>query len=175
MGEKMSKFLVYLAGPITGCTFGECTEWRIGVREEIERRTMLRIECMSPMRAKEYLKNERAIADGYVGTVMSSDRGIMARDHQDATRADLLFVNYLHARTPSLGTAMELAWAYDRHIPSVVCIEDSGNPNDHAMLREATSFRVNSLEAGIDTVLKTLLPDTPLASAMRVSNLKLVA
>lgn len=208
----MKTFKVYLAGPITGLSYDGCTEWREDVKTKLWDRSRGRIEGYSPMRSKTHLSGERAIADGYAGHVLSCDRGIMARDHNDVITSDLLFVNLLGAEKASIGTAMELAWAYDRHIKTVVAIEDGRsiddieemiadylhdyrferndgtkaqlhpddheifadvvrgflnkigwkptikNVHDHCMLREATSFRVNNLEAAIDVTLKALLP-----------------
>ncbi|MGH9910678.1 MAG: hypothetical protein ACRD32_08555, partial [Nitrososphaerales archaeon] len=76
---------------------------------------------------------------------------------------DVLLVNLLHAETPSLGTIIELAWAFALQKPAVVCIEKSGNPHDnHPMIHEAMSFRVGSLVEGIHAVTVILGVEPPL-------------
>jgi len=154
------KPLVYLAGPIAGCTYGEAVDWRgvamvgLALRE---------VEALNPMRAKD------ALASSYVDRIGNSfhaykhmgpfytAKGIMTRDHTDVLRADALLVNLLGTARPSLGTVMELAWAYAYRKPAVVVIERENNPHDnHPMIHEAIGFRVETLEEGIDAVATIL-------------------
>ena len=59
-------------------------------------------------------------------------------------RCDLLFVNFLNAEKPSLGSVMEIAWADALHKPIILAME-SGNVHEHAMILGACGFRVESL------------------------------
>jgi len=82
-----------------------------------------------------------------------TSRGIMTRDFNDVKRCDALLVNMLGLEKPSLGTIMELAWAYALQIPAVVAIEATGNVHDnHPMLHEAMPFRVETLDEAIHSV-----------------------
>jgi len=153
----MSNPLVYLAGPITGTSYGECTSWRQFVQDELLLHNMVGI---SPMRHKDNLMDQHTIEDTYENQVMSSQRGIFGRDFWDATRCDAVFVNLLGANTTSIGTVMEISWAWHARIPLVLVIEDSGNPHDHAMIREACYFRVDTIEKGIDVLTKLFLQGT---------------
>jgi nucleoside 2-deoxyribosyltransferase len=77
----------------------------------------------------------------------------MTRDFNDVKQSDVLLVNLLGAKVPSLGTIMEMAWAFALQKPCVVAIEATGNPHDnHPMIHEAMSFRVESLEDAVDAV-----------------------
>jgi nucleoside 2-deoxyribosyltransferase len=149
--------LVYLAGPIAGCTYGEAVDWRLLAKCQLGERG---VEALNPMRAKDRLSDP-----GYVDRISSTfqsyqhmgpfftSRGIMTRDHTDVLRADALLVNLLGTPKPSLGTVMELAWAYAYRKPAVVVIEREGNCHDnHPMLHEAMQFRVETLDEGIDAV-----------------------
>ena len=81
----------------------------------------------------------------------------MARDFNDLKQSDVLLINLLGTTSPSLGTAMELAWAYILKKPTVVIMEDTGNPHDnHPMIHETIDFRVNNLVDGFNTVLVVL-------------------
>ena len=142
------KYGVYLAGPITGCTYGECTDWR----KEFAAAMPEVVECFSPMRFKKHLDNGEAIADNYPQHVLCSQRGIMSRDYFDCSRADLGVFNFLGATRVSIGTVMEIAWCFAHRIPTVVVMEKEGNIHEHSMLREAISFRVESLEAAEEVV-----------------------
>lgn len=150
----MQTYVAYLAGPITGCSYGEATDWRDEVIQNLDPR----IEGMSPLRGKTYLEEEESIDAEYEANVLSCARGIMSRDHNDCKRADLLIVNLLGAKSVSIGTVMEIAWAFAYRIPVICVIEEDGNLHDHPMIREAISFRVTNLKQAADIANVTLLP-----------------
>lgn len=143
----------YLAGPITGLMFAECVDWRNAVIKELAAEG---ITGLSPMRGKEYLEQigEPLGPDGdkyKILSPLSTNRGIMTRDRWDATRCDVLLVNFIGATKVSIGTVMEIAWA-DAHRVPVVCAMEEGNPHEHGMVLEALGFRTSSLEAAVNLV-----------------------
>lgn len=73
-------------------------------------------------------------------------------------RSSAIFVNLLGAMAGSLGTAMEIARAYDHKIPVVVAMEPAGNPHDHPMIRDCISIRVGSLQEAIEATIAFLSP-----------------
>jgi hypothetical protein len=139
------EFIVYAAGPIEGCSYDGCTTWRTALQQKFDQivKTGDRIRVASPMRAKDYLKGtvvtrelvESAgfLADQYTAAT-SSKRAIMMRDHFDCTRADLVFVNFIGAKTVSIGTVMEVAWGFGK--PVVIAMDDA-NLHQHPMIQEA--------------------------------------
>lgn len=141
--------LVYLAGPITGLSFGEATDWR---QYAIKALAKEGIKGLSPLRCKDYLANEKSIDVQYDNYVLSTGKGITTRDRWDCHRSDALLVNLLGAEKVSIGTMMELGWANSAGKPIVLCMEDKGNPHDHAMVREVCGFVVNTLDHGIEVV-----------------------
>ena len=153
----MSRPLVYLAGPIANTAAGQSVEWRVEAHKWLFNRG---IETLSPMRAKE------ALARGPIGDdfhayenqgVFFTSRAIMTRDFNDVKRCDALLVNLLGAEKASLGTVMELGWAYALQKPVVVAIEPIGNPHDrHPMIEETIRFRAPTLEDAIDAVATVL-------------------
>jgi hypothetical protein len=136
------EFIVYAAGPIEGCSYDGCTNWRAGLQEQFDSlvKTGDRIRVASPMRAKSYLKDQvvtRDLVNGLTDQYQkatSSPRAIMLRDHFDCTRADLVFVNFIGAPKVSIGTVMEVAWGF--HKPVVIAMEP-GNIHEHPMITEA--------------------------------------
>lgn len=149
--------LVYMAGPITGCSYGECTDWR-----QYAKQKLLPIHGLSPMRGKEYLASIAKISGtgeeyAHMGP-LSLPQGVMTRDRYDATRCDVLLVNLLGATTPSLGTVMEIAWADLKRIPIVCAMEAKGNPHEHMMINQAIGYRVETLDAAIHIVKAILTP-----------------
>jgi nucleoside 2-deoxyribosyltransferase len=145
--------IVYLAGAIAGLSGADAIDWRNQAVEDLKLRG---VEALSPMRAKDVLRN-RTISGNFndykdLGAFFTS-RGIMTRDFNDVKRCDALLVNLLGLEKPSLGTIMELAWAFAFQKPAVIAIEKTGNPHsNHPMLHEAMPFRVDSLEEAIDSV-----------------------
>jgi nucleoside 2-deoxyribosyltransferase len=149
----MSKPVVYLAGPIAGTKQGEAFEWRYAAAAKLEE---YGIDTRSPLRAKA------SLATGPIGTDCReyasrgwafTPEGIMTRDHHDCTTADAVLVNLLGAERLTFGTAMEIAWCYDRHIPLVIAIEPEGNPHSgHPMFIAAAKFRCATLDEAIDAV-----------------------
>lgn len=148
---------VYLAGPISGLTFDDAADWRVYAQSVLARAG---IAGLSPLRGKEYLRTQGVIkgdADWYGDMgVFATQRGIMTRDRFDATRCDVLLVNFLGATRVSIGTVMEIAWADALRTPIVCVIEPTGNPHEHVMLNESIGFRVSTLDAGL-AVVKTIL------------------
>ncbi|RDJ35327.1 MAG: hypothetical protein DWQ19_10965 [Crenarchaeota archaeon] len=166
------KYLAYLAGPITGCSFDECVDWR----EYMIKKLPSEIVGLSPMRGKTYLEDVEKIADSYdhsagqgfgvikqtsvshLSHVMSCMRGITTRDFNDCRRSDVIVVNLLGAEKVSIGTVMEIAWAKAFNIPLVLIMEEKGNVHEHAMVNECTGFRVKTCDEAIDVATMLLLP-----------------
>lgn len=152
----MSRPICYLAGAIAGMEFDAATDWRYQAGFRLSDRG---IEVLNPMRAKEVLadKNNGVISTDFrdyssAGAFFTA-KGIMIRDFNDVKRCDVLLVNLLGLKKPSMGTVMELGWAYAFQKPAIVAIEASGNPHDnHPMLHEAMPFRVTTLDEAIDVV-----------------------
>ena len=148
------KPLVYLAGGIAGLSGADATDWRWTATRLLENRG---VESLNPMRAKAILSEQSRISTNFndyaANGAFFTSRGIMCRDFNDVKRCDALLVNLLALEKPSLGTIMELAWAYALQKPAVVAIEKSGNPHDnHPMIHEAMPFRVETLDEAIDAV-----------------------
>lgn len=149
---------VYLAGPIAGCSYEGCADWRHYMCREL---VGSGIRTLSPLRCKYLLKNLSIISgsgEEYAekGPLYSA-RGVLTRDRFDATRCGVLCVNLLGARKVSIGTVMEIAWADLIRTPIVCAIESSGNVHEHLMLREAVGFRVTSLDEAVKTIKAILL------------------
>ena len=148
----------YLAGAITGESFAGATDWREYVKTNLNPG----IAGLSPLRAKDYLAQEKEIGDSYEDFDMplSSSRAIMTRDFFDCQNCDIVLANLLGTKKVSIGTVMEIAWAYAFNKPLILVIEPAvsestgftaseGNIHEHAMIREATGFRVDTIDKAI--------------------------
>lgn len=153
----MREFLVYLAGGISGLTFNEAVEWRRKVRDAVPSN----IKTLSPMRGKQRLEemtDGKAILDTYEENPLTSYKGINQRDYFDVKRSDAIFVNVLGAKTVSIGTVMEVAWARAFEIP-VILVMEPGNIHTHSMFTFPCGFIVDTLEKGIEVLKCIIGPD----------------
>jgi hypothetical protein len=96
--------IVYLCGPINGCTDGEAKDWREAAKLRLP-------QTLDPMR-RDYRGRE---ADCY--------REIVDLDKIDVEQSDAILVNY---DKPSVGTSMEVLHAWNHRVPVVVvCRKDA--------------------------------------------------
>ena len=146
---------VYLAGPITGCNYDECSDWR----DEIKKIVHKHIECYSPMRGKYYLKKAETIKGRHQGNKpLSKAKGIVSRDRFDVYNCDIVIMNLKDAKQISIGTMVELGWA-DAYRKPVILIRDKGDDiHAHAFVDEISSFIVETLEEAADLVNVILTP-----------------
>jgi len=143
---------VYLAGPITGLSYGGATDWREAAKKTLADNDIL---GLSPMRAKEYLLQETSIGDSYEESILSCQKGITARDRFDCQRVDIVLVNLLGAERASLGSMIEFGWADAARVPIVTVLEE-GSIHDHAMVREMSGFLATNLDDALHTIIAIL-------------------
>lgn len=143
----------YLAGPITGLTYGECTDWREHAVNVLEAEG---IEALSPMRGKHFILKriggEERLGQTYEDSPMSTQKGIVARDRFDVMRSDVVIFNFLGATERSIGSCVELGWCDAFRKVAIVVIEKNGNCHDHAFVREIAGYRVDSLDEALELV-----------------------
>jgi len=145
---------VYLAGPITGLTYGECTDWRQCAIADLAASGIVGI---SPMRCKEFLAKVGVIHGGDHGDHLGIARpsGYITRDRFDVQRCDVVLINLLGAKTVSIGTMVEIGWADACRKPIVLVIEP-GNVHHHGFVDYLTHYKVETLQDGL-TVVKAIL------------------
>lgn len=113
-----------------------------------------KFSCFSPLRGKEFLRDAGEMTSA--GPVQAGgDQGIYARDRWDVMRADVVLANFTGARTVSIGTMFELAWAAQAG-KYIVVVMEPGNPHDHAFVRQAASVVFGDLDAALEYMTKTL-------------------
>lgn len=145
---------VYLAGPISGLTHDECTDWR----GKFRRLLIQGISILSPMRGKSDLRGVGTIDGCYEDTLLSNTSAVMARDFGDCSNCDIIVANLLGAKTPSFGTTMEIAWGFALRTPVVLVMEPEGNLHAHPMIEYAAGYRVGTLEEAAYVVNSILGP-----------------
>lgn len=145
---------IYLAGPITGLSYGNCTNWREYAREKL---AAMHIEGVSPLRAKEYLANETSVGDCYSDKVLSTQKAIVTRDRNDVLVCDGVLANFTGAERVSAGTCIEFGWADAWRKPIVMVLPKGDKLHDHAMLREIAGTAVETLDEGLFVISRWVL------------------
>lgn len=104
--------IVYLGGPINGCTDEEAHGWRDALKPELEKRGFIYLDPM--------------VRD-YRGREDEAWREIVEEDKKDIGQADILLMN---CPKPSVGTSMEifLGWRSNKKIIAVVPERASVSP-----------------------------------------------
>lgn len=152
-------YKVYLAGPITGQSYENATDWREDFTIKVSEATHRCVQCFSPMRGKHYLQSSQDIAvmgNEKLG-IMSGGPAVLARDFYDVKTSELIVVNLLGASKVSIGSMFEVAWAHALQIPVVLIIEDDFvNVHTHSMLFAMCGFKVNNIEDAISIVTRFL-------------------
>lgn len=149
------EFLLYLGGPITGCDYNGCTNWR----NYVARKLPPFIQAISPMRGKDYLNNSGAIIrDSYGEFPLSTQKGITSRDRFDVMRADALLINFLGATVVSIGSIMEIGWG-DAFRKPIIIVMEKDNIHSHSMIREVAGFIVPTLDEAVKIAIAILCPD----------------
>jgi nucleoside 2-deoxyribosyltransferase len=151
---------VYLAGPITGLTYGAARHtWR----RDFPMLLPDHIHCISPLRGKELMHRAGVLTPGaeYESQHhIENPKGILTRDIQDVKRCDIMVANFLGAGRPSIGTSVEFGAAHILQKPVVLIMEkgESDNPHRHAFITEVASYWVDNIEDAADIVTTLLTP-----------------
>ena len=153
------KSRIYLAGPMGGLTYKEANHWRQFVSRSLYHASDGQIVSFSPMRGVERPKSsETALTNNDSCRPFVTPRTIIVRDYVDCQKADLIFVNFLGAKTLSIGTIMEIGFAYAHRIPIVAVIESDNVHANHPMMEEAFTYKVDNLTDGMEAALTFLIP-----------------
>jgi len=119
-------YLIYLAGPITGLSWKDATEWRKNLINRFQDASTgnKNYIALSPLRGKEFLSNETDIKDSYSNYTMSTPKAITTRDLNDVRRCDLIIVNFLGATKVSIGTILEIGAGAALNKPIILIMDD---------------------------------------------------
>lgn len=112
---------IYLCGPINGCSDDQAKTWREWFKRESE--LSLIADFVDPMKRD------------YRGRESNDYREIVELDKRDIRGCDAIIVMYV---APSVGTSMEVFYAWHIGIP-VVVIDESGKPLSPWMRYHATA------------------------------------
>lgn len=155
---------VYLAGPIGGSTYEEAQNWRMNLSGLLYSKSDGAIHGYSPLRGKGALRDAGPLSTAAYPfySPLATSKAILTRDFNDCRTADLVIANLLphdNGAPPSLGTVMEIGFAYALQVPILAICAYAGNPvATHAMIESAVSFWATNLDEAADMACSILLP-----------------
>jgi hypothetical protein len=138
---------IYCAAAISGRSFDEVTSYYKKTRDYLDSlgNEKRRYDVWFPFLGKSYLRNEIAFkAEGY-NHPLSTNHAIIERDRWMVRNAKMVYLNLVGAKTVSIGCMMELAWAHDHGIHTVVVL-DKDNIHRHAFVLEAADVLFDTEE-----------------------------
>ena len=150
----------YLAGPIGGLTYDDAQAWRTKISKLLDEKSDGRIKGYSPLRGKGALREQGVLGTGaysaYCG--LATHQAIMARDYNDCRTADLIIADLI-GEDISIGTVMEIGFAYAHRVPVIGIFDPRGNKTcNHVMIQAAVPFVSYSLNEAADMACSILLP-----------------
>ena len=138
---------VYLAGPMRGHSEDTANGWRKVAATYLKSHG---IRALSPLR-------------GNLGLDLNPDhpllnpQGVNTQNLFDIRRSDMMLVNAVGVARPSVGTILEIGYAYAKDTPVVLAVEDEDFHNE-PLIRDMVGWRVRTLEAALAVVVHVLAP-----------------
>jgi len=142
--------IIYLVRPISGCSIQEVIQ---SYEETAEILNSAGNQTLHAMMGKHHFNETTGIFDveGYTHPV-STDRAIIGRDKWMTKKADIVFANFLGAERVSIGSVMELAWAYD-HGKHVVLAMEEDNVHRHAFVMQCADIIYSDYQESLDYLI----------------------
>lgn len=126
---------IYIAGPISGMSYDEVSSYFRDTKITLEEAGFT---VVSPMTGKKELRTELEFRkEGYDNVPVATNHAIYNRDRWMVTQSDIIYANLMNCGDRvSIGTCMELAWAFDKG-KHVVIAMDKENIHRHAFVLES--------------------------------------
>lgn len=107
------------------------------------------------MTAKEYLRTDVELRSHGYGHPLSSNHHIIERDRWMIKQSSVVYVNLMKAQEASIGCMMELAWAHDHGVYTVVTMPEE-SIHRHAFVLEAADLVLDNHEEAIEYIARLL-------------------
>jgi nucleoside 2-deoxyribosyltransferase len=152
--------LVYLAGPITGCSYTGATHWRDQAQAYLKQ---FGIATLSPMRADTHTENLSSIdprtdANDWQQGLLTP-RQITHRDILDVQRCSLVLFDFRQAEDYSKNSCVEVGLAYAYQKPMVAVMHRDDLHRKVLMLNEMIPFIYEDMDVALRTVVQLLKKD----------------
>lgn len=145
----IQKPIIYLAGPMSGCTWREATEWRDYTKQELK----AYYDCISPCVPMRIQDLDEMIGlqtqEDMTLPIYQTATGVTSQDEWFIDKADWVLANFTNATKVSIGTIWELGYAWGRH-KKIISVFNSDNVHNHPFVRRRSHVFVPTLEESIE-------------------------
>jgi len=144
---------IYVAGPVSGLNLLESKKHFERITDKIlDAFDPEEVTVLSPM-SDGVPSGVIAQPAGYTQNVFT-DRAITARCRAMVAKSSFVIADLSRAKSPSMGTACEMAWGYDDPSCMVLTIgRVAGGPMDHAFTNTFTDIFFDDIEGVIEFLL----------------------
>ena len=141
---------IYCAHAISGRSATEVLEYYDEINKKL---TVMGFNVLHPMVGKGYMRTEiKFKAEGY-GNPLSSNHAIKERDKWMVSMADVVYINLLGTKTPSIGCISELAWG-DMLGKHTVLVMEKDNCHRHAFMLEMADIILETEDEALEYLRK---------------------
>lgn len=141
---------IYCIHPISGLTADEVFNYYERTHKLL---AAANYDVFIPMFGKGNLRTELKFKTHDYRSPLSTNHAIYNRDKWMVNHADILYANFLGAKSVSIGSMFELAWGSYLGKQNIVVME-SDNIHRHAFVMEASTIIFETEEEAIDYLTK---------------------
>lgn len=138
-------FKIYCVHPISGLSADEVFEYYVDIEKTL---TVMGYDVLHPMFGKEFLRTEMKFKAEDNRSPLTTNHSIVERDHWMVYQSDIVYANLTGAEIVSIGSVMELAWAYMYRKQTIVVMEEK-NIHRHAFVMEAADIIFETQEEAL--------------------------
>ena len=137
---------IYCVHPISGLSADDVFDYYDKTKDTM---TKLGYDVFVPMFGKGFLRTEIEFKAYDYRTPLTTNHAIFNRDKWMVKQSDILYANFMGAKSVSIGSMMELAWGSDSDKQVVIVMEED-NVHMHAFVLEAATIVFHSEEEAIE-------------------------
>lgn len=141
---------IYLVTQMSGRDIDDLKRYYINTSKELKK---VGYNVIYPVLDSEELKG-KVLSSGYTNPTIT-DHAIFERDKWACINADIVYANLIGAKSVSIGSCFELAWASLKNKHTIVAMEND-NIHYHSFILEAADIIFETHKEAI-TYLKNLL------------------
>ena len=137
---------IYVAGAISGGKVEDVKSYFTNMSKEL---SSYGFDVLSPMTGKGKLRTSDTYRAMDYPDPIATNRAIIGRDRWMVGQADVIFCNLSGATRVSIGSMMELAWAYElrKHI---VLVMEKDNIHQHAFVKMVADIIFETSEEALE-------------------------
>ena len=143
-------FKIYCVHPISGLSADDVFSYYQRIQKIL---TDVGYDVFIPMFGKASLRTELKFKAHDYRSPISTNHAIYERDHWMVCQSDIVFANFTGAKSVSIGSMFELAWANHMN-KQVIVVMEKDNIHQHAFVLESATIIFETEPEAIDYLTK---------------------